>query len=143
MSDMTPDIVNFIIADRIVHESDGRYGAVGIFSGLTLRNREPSTGKRRYGPPWGILVELAGVKYDREYAVRLAVAKGDNSEPTAYAVEGKLTASPAYGGGKEGSSGFLRFDIPPFVTYSEGIYVIDLTIDDRLLKRKNLEVKYE
>ena len=139
---MMLDIVNFIVADRIIHESDDRYGAVGIFSALTLRSRESSTGDRRYSPSWGILVELAGVENNREDTVRLTVAKSDNSEQAAYAMEGKLTARPATDDTKEGYSGFLRFDIPSSVSYSEGTYLIDLVIDGRLLKRKEIGVIY-
>lgn len=140
---MALDIINFIVADRIIHESDDRYGAVGIFSALTLRSRESSTSDRRNGPPWGILVELTGVEYNREYTVRLTVEKNDNSEQAAYSIEGKLITRSTTDGAKEGDSGFLRFDIPSSVTYSEGTYLIDLVIDGRLLKRKKLGVTYE
>ena len=35
----TPRVLNLILADPIIREVDGRYGAVGIFSNLILRNR--------------------------------------------------------------------------------------------------------
>ena len=66
--DVTPRVLNLILADRLIREVDGRYGAVGIFSNLILQNRpEHPESKGRYGPEWGVLIELAGLVYDREY----------------------------------------------------------------------------
>jgi hypothetical protein len=133
----TPRIVNFILADRIIREVDGRYGAVGIFSNLTLRTFVRSEQEeRRYGPPWGILVELAGFAYDRQYTLRLSVKKADNSEPTAYGVEGTLTAQPS---DPESKTGFMHFNIPPFVKYTQGTYIIEFKLDGRSLKRQSME----
>jgi len=137
----TPRVVNFILADRIIREVDGRYGAVGIFSNLTLRTLVRSEqGKRRYGPSWGVLVELAGFAYDREYALHLSVKKADNSEPTAYGVEGTLTAQPS---DPESKTGFMHFNVPPLVKYTQGTYMIEFKIDGRSLKRQSMEVIYE
>jgi hypothetical protein len=133
----TPRIVNFILADRIIREVDGRYGAVGIFSNLTLRTLVRSEQeKRRYGPSWGVLVELAGFAYDREYTLHLSVKKADNSEPTAYGVEGTLTAQPS---DPESKTGFMHFNVPPFVKYTQGTYIIEFKIDGRSLKRQSME----
>ena len=139
--EVTPRVLTLILADRIIREVDSRYGAVGIFSNLILRNRpENPESKRRYGPEWGVLIELAGFVYDREYTAAFSVTKSDSSEPAAYAIEGTLTPRR---GSNDGPSGFLHISIPSLVTYSEGAYVVDFKIDGRSLHTKLMEVTYE
>ena len=138
--EVTPRVLNLILADRILREVDGRYGVVGIFSNLILRNRpEHPESKRRYGPEWGVFIELAGLVYDRQYTAAFSVTKRDASEPAAYAIEGTLTRRR---GSHDGPSGFLHISVPSLVTYSEGVYVVDFRIDGRSLNTKLMEVTY-
>ena len=122
----------FVMAERSIEEKDGRFGVIGMFSSITLKD------KTQKGPPWLLFMEVSGFAQNQEYDVRIAVEKPEDETPVCE-IEGKIRSREV----KRHVSGIFSQPIPEANYPSEGLYNVSLSVDGEELASRLLEIKYE
>ena len=119
----------FVMADRIIEEKDGRYGAIGLFSAITLKDVDDRT-----GPPWNLYVEMSGFHEHTEYNIKITVGKP--GEQATFATEGTMRTESI----SRHAGGAFAFPIPPATYSSPGLYEVSLLVDGKKIISRFLEV---
>ena len=126
----------FVMAERIIRETNGMYGAIGLFSSITVSDQQDDGCAV---PEWILFVEISGFKKNSTYSVYVKVARDADDQSQLCRITGHIETKDVV----LHNSGVFTITVPAMQYPSPGLYEVSMFINNQKIASRWLNIVCE